>query len=162
MRLPSQPNNQYIVRLTIIAVSNKDPEWVRQACDMYLKRLPTLLQPKTLILPTKQGANAKGREGLGILKKTSRSSNMIALDEQGESWNTKMLATKMNDWMINNLDINFVIGGSEGLSQDCLAAATTTWSLSPLTLPHAMARVVLMEQLYRAWSILQKHPYHRG
>ncbi|MGV0005245.1 MAG: 23S rRNA (pseudouridine(1915)-N(3))-methyltransferase RlmH [Candidatus Porifericomitaceae bacterium WSBS_2022_MAG_OTU9] len=150
------------MRLTIIAVGNKDPEWVRQACDMYVKRLPTSLQPKTLILPTKQGSGAKHREGLEILKKASCSSNMIALDEKGESWDTKMLATKMNDWMINNLDISFIIGGSEGLSKDCLATATTIWSLSRLTLPHAMVKVVLMEQLYRAWSILQKHPYHRG
>ena len=149
------------MRLSIVAVSSREPEWVKHACAAYLKRLPNPVAPKIFMLPPERGDNAKQREKLKIMKKISPGDNIVALDQHGEPWDTHALTNKLNDWMTSNNSTSFIIGGPDGLSADCRAAANSMWSLSSLTLPHSMARVILLEQLYRAWSILQNHPYHR-
>lgn len=85
----------------------------------------------------------------------------IALDLTGASWSSTELSRRLSDWMHSGRDVALLIGGPDGLTQECLDRADLKWSLSRLTLPHALVRVVLAEQIYRAWSILQGHPYHR-
>ena len=85
----------------------------------------------------------------------------IALDLSGASWDSVGLCRRLSDWMHSGRDLSLVIGGPDGLTPECLERAELKWSLSSLTLPHALVRVVLAEQIYRAWSILQGHPYHR-
>ena len=143
--------------IKIIAISKKEPDWVKQACDMYIKRMPETVRPKIQIIKQDKEQDAINK----IAKTATNTNNIIALDERGEKWSTMTLADKLNDWMVSNKNTSFIIGGADGLNQNYTRHANTIWSLSPLTLPHTMARVILLEQLYRAWSILQNHPYHR-
>jgi len=86
---------------------------------------------------------------------------IIALDEHGKEWSTKELATKISNWHEEQQNISLLIGGPDGLSPSYLQNAQTLWSLSKLTLPHQLVRVIVAEQIYRAWSIINRHPYHR-
>lgn len=101
-------------------------------------------------------------EGLAILKAIGPRDFVVALDVIGKSMSTPKLAAQMASWQMQGGQITFVIGGPDGLSKDCLDRANMRWSLSDLTLPHPLVRVLLMEQLYRAWSINANHPYHRN
>jgi len=87
---------------------------------------------------------------------------VIALDVKGHGWSTGQLAGRLKEWMQDGRDISLLVGGPDGLADNCLQAAEQRWSLSPLTLPHPLVRVILAEQLYRAWSVNAGHPYHRG
>jgi 23S rRNA (pseudouridine1915-N3)-methyltransferase len=101
-------------------------------------------------------------EGLHVLKQLKSSETVVLLDENGVELSSEGLAAQLNQWQTEGSDLAFVIGGPDGVSADCAGRADFRWSLSRLTLPHGLARVVLAEQLYRAWSLLQGHPYHRG
>ena len=87
---------------------------------------------------------------------------VIALDVRGSAWSTEQLAEELSDWQMAGTNVSLLIGGPDGLSRDCLQRARQRWSLSALTLPHPLVRVVLAEQLYRAWTITAGHPYHRA
>ena len=87
---------------------------------------------------------------------------VVALDERGKTWSTLDLATKLDNWRMQGRDVAFLIGGAEGLSDACRGRADEVVALSALTLPHALVRVVLVEQIYRAWTVIAGHPYHRG
>jgi len=87
---------------------------------------------------------------------------VIALDVLGKSWSTEQLSGQLDQWLASGQDIVLLVGGPEGLSKACLQRADQKWSLSALTFPHPLVRVILAEQLFRAWSILSNHPYHRG
>ena len=87
---------------------------------------------------------------------------MVALEVKGKAWSTEQLAQRMEDWMAEGRDVALLVGGPEGLADACRQRADLLWSLSPLTLPHPLVRVLLAEQLYRAWSVVQNHPYHRA
>lgn len=104
---------------------------------------------------------ATAKESLAMLNLIPKNSFVIALDEHGEQWDTMGLAKHLQTWQENHQQISLLIGGPDGLSTECLARANVCWSLSKLTLPHQLARIVAVEQLYRAWTILNKHPYHR-
>jgi 23S rRNA (pseudouridine1915-N3)-methyltransferase len=93
------------------------------------------------------------------LKSTER---VIALDEHGQQWSTAELAEHLSEWQSAGRDLSLLIGGPDGIAEDCLARADSRWSLSNLTFPHGLARVVVAEQLYRAWTVLSGHPYHRA
>ena len=101
-------------------------------------------------------------EGVRMLAKVSASQQVIALDVNGRSISTETLAGKMGDWRMQGLDVAFLIGGADGLDSACLHRADETLSLSTFTFPHQLVRVILAEQLYRAWTILSGHPYHRA
>lgn len=101
------------------------------------------------------------REAQAIHKAIPSGSRRIVLDEQGKSFTSMALSEKMQDWLMTGQDIALIIGGPDGLDRQIKQQADEQWSLSSMTLPHALVRVILLEQLYRAWSILQKHPYHR-
>ncbi|MFT7414481.1 MAG: 23S rRNA (pseudouridine1915-N3)-methyltransferase, partial [Methylophagaceae bacterium] len=101
-------------------------------------------------------------EGERILAAIPDSHHVVVLDVQGKSWRTEQLAEQLKSWMADGRDVSLIVGGPDGLTDECLQRADQRWSLSALTLPHPLVRIVLSEQLYRAWTVLQNHPYHRA
>ena len=146
------------MRLTIITVGHKMPDWVTTATQDYMKRMPAdcsieIKEIKPDLSPAK--------EAVKMSSAIPKGSRVIALDERGKDQTTQQLATQLTNWRQEGVDIAFLIGGADGLDTSIKENAQALWRLSSLTLPHAMARVLLVEQLYRAWTILQGHPYHR-
>jgi 23S rRNA (pseudouridine1915-N3)-methyltransferase len=146
------------MRLTIISVGHKMPDWVATVSHDYVKRMPAdcsieIKEIKSDLTPAK--------EAIKIAAAIPKGSKVIALDERGKDQTTQNLATHLTSWRQEGVDITFLIGGADGLDSSLKSNAHAMWRLSSLTLPHAMARVLLIEQLYRAWTILQGHPYHR-
>lgn len=107
-------------------------------------------------------ARAREEEGRRLLGACAPDDHVVALDERGTGWSTLELARNLRQWELDGRDVDLLVGGADGLSGTCLARAGARWSLSPLTLPHALVRVVVAEQLYRAWSVNAGHPYHRA
>ena len=143
------------------------PQWVKAGYEEYARRF---IPPFSLTLtelpaekrsPTRDITRLIEREGKKMLSALHPAHRIIALDEKGESWTTHRLAANLKDWALSFPGIDFLIGGTDGLSPACLAKAHCQWSLSPLTLPHPLVRILLAEQLYRATSLLRHHPYHR-
>ena len=155
------------MRLHIISVGSKIPTWVEAGYQDYAQRLPADFRLHLIEIPIKKRSanmpanHAIQQEGEAILKAIPKNAFVIALNIPGELWSTEKLAEQLNTWRHNESDICFIIGGPDGLAPECLKRAQLQWSLSRLTLPHALVRVILAEQLYRAWSILHNHPYHR-
>jgi len=155
------------VRVSIIAVGEKMPDWVTEACQEYTKRLQGAFQLKLLELPlarrTKSSDPAKTirDESTALLDAIPANDRVIALDLRGKHWSTEDLSRKMASWRMEGNDVSFLIGGPDGFDERCLQQAQESWALSRLTLPHPVVRIVLYEQLYRAWTILNHHPYHR-
>lgn len=156
------------MRLLILAVGRRMPPWVNAGFEDYARRLPRECRLQlTEIAPGQRGrqrdpARAIATEGRHMRALIPAGARVIALDERGESWSSVALAGRLRDWLAQSPDVCLLIGGPDGLAAECRALAHATWSLSPLTLPHALVRVVVAEQLYRAWSILGNHPYHRA
>jgi 23S rRNA (pseudouridine1915-N3)-methyltransferase len=154
------------MRLRVIAVGTRPPAWVRTATEEYLQRLAPLSAVLTEIPPGTRSARgtshqaiaAEGKRLLGALKAEE---HVTALDERGRELSTRELAAWLGQRMQEGRDLAFLIGGPDGIAPEVLARSDFTLSLSRLTLPHALARVLLLEQLYRAHSILGNHPYHR-
>jgi 23S rRNA (pseudouridine1915-N3)-methyltransferase len=97
-----------------------------------------------------------------MLKAVPPRARVVALDVQGRSWSTEHLAASLAGWLGEGRDLALLVGGPEGLAAECLARADIRWSLSPLTFPHPLVRIILAEQIYRAWTLLHGHPYHRA
>ena len=155
------------MRVRLIAVGTRPPAWVRAACEDYITRLGARLPvtvteiasgPRSASEPP---ARAVAREGERVLAALRREDYVVALDERGTELSTRELATWLKTRMQEGEDLAFVIGGPDGLAEEVLARSKLRWSLSRLTLPHALVRVLLAEQLYRAQSLLAGHPYHR-
>lgn len=154
------------MRLLIVAVGLKVPDWAQTACDDYAKRFPAELRVELKTVKTE----ARGSKTLETLLAAERArieaviprgSRVVALDERGTALTTLALAQKLQAWQLNAQDLAIVIGGPDGLDAQFKQGAHERVRLSDLTLPHAMVRVLLIEQLYRAWSIGVNHPYHR-
>jgi 23S rRNA (pseudouridine1915-N3)-methyltransferase len=154
------------MRLTIVAVGQKVPDWAQTAYDDYAKRFPPELRVELKAVKTEPRASktldtllAAERQRIeGVIPKGTR---IVALDERGTAITTVALADKLRSWQREGDDVAIVIGGPDGLDPAFKQAAHERLRLSDLTLPHAMVRVLLIEQLYRAWSITVNHPYHR-
>lgn len=155
------------MRIHILAVANRAPDWVKLGFQEYVRRLPGPFRPQLQRIALGRrgrdggGERARAEEGQRILKAVPQTAHMVALDVSGSAWSTAQLSERLRGWQQAGRDVYLVIGGPDGLSPDCLARADARWSLSPLTLPHALVQVVLAEALYRAWSITAGHPYHR-
>ena len=154
------------MRLGILAVGHKLPDWVAKGCAEYIKRMPRELPlAVTEIKPEPRGS--KTREQLLAAEKARLQaalpgySRIVVLDERGADLTTLKLAQRLEDWMREGGDTAFVIGGADGIDEELKQRANDTIRLSSLTLPHAMARLILCEQLYRAVSVVKNHPYHR-
>lgn len=154
------------MRLTIVAVGQKVPDWAQTAYDDYAKRFPPELKVELKAVKTEPRAS-KTLENLLAAERTriegaiSRGCRVVALDERGTNVTTMVLAEKLKGWQLSGDDVAIVIGGPDGLDAGFKQSAHERIRLSDLTLPHAMVRVLLIEQLYRAWSITINHPYHR-
>jgi 23S rRNA (pseudouridine1915-N3)-methyltransferase len=155
------------MRITVLAIGTRMPAWVNDGVSTYQKRLPRHIELTFKELPAAQrGGNSssekqKQKEGEQMLKALRDPVYTIALDERGESWSSPELAQQLELWLANHANVALLIGGADGLAESCRQRADHIWSLSSLTLPHALVRVVVAEQLYRAWTLLQGHPYHR-
>ena len=156
------------MRIHLIAVGQKMPAWVEQGYKEYAQRLPAeaRLELKE-IAPGKRSKNADIKrilldEGQRIQAAIPKNSRIVALDVKGKPWSTEQLADRLGDWMQSGQDIALLVGGPEGLHEDCIAMADERWSLSPLTFPHPLVRIITAEQIYRAWTVLRNHPYHRA
>jgi len=152
------------VKVRLITVSERQPDWVNTAFADYAKRLPKHLAPQLIELPLAKRRDditrAKQDEGQRILN-AAADSLLIALDERGKGLTSRGLADQLAGWEQSGRDVSLVIGGPDGLDVSVLQAAAFKWSLSALTLPHGMVRIVLVEQWYRAHAIQRGHPYHR-
>ncbi len=155
------------MKIHLIAVGKNMPSWVEAGYAEYAKRLPA---DYAMILheiqPKKRGKGSDLTkimldEGEAILERIPPHGHVVALDRQGQSWSTLDLAKHLHQWHDNSIDLSLLVGGPEGLSPACLARANAKWSLSQLTLPHAMVRVIVAEQFYRAWSVITQRNYHR-
>jgi len=155
------------VRITILAVGHRAPGWIQEGFNEYAKRMPPEARVELVeVKPEERGAGrstdkAKAVEGERILAALPQGATLLALDERGKAVTTQGLSVMLSDWMRDGSSPAFAIGGADGLSDAVKERAAKLISLSALTLPHALVRVVLAEQLYRAWSILARHPYHR-
>ena len=144
------------------------PAWVVDAYQEYAKRLPRecTLQLVEIALSKRRKSQtpeqAAEEEGQQMLASLPKDCTVVALDVRGNSWSTAALAVRLQDWLGSGRDVALLVGGPDGLSAACLARADLRWSLSALTFPHPLVRVVLAEQLYRAWTINAGHPYHRS
>ncbi len=156
------------MRIHLISVGNRVPRWVEEGYGEYAKRMPRECAIRLVeIAPGRRGKGmdpqrAVAEEGERMLRAVPKGVRVIALDVHGKSWSTEQLSTRLSGWLADGRDMALVVGGPEGLAQSCLERADGRWSLSPLTFPHLLVRVLLAEQLYRAWSLLRGHPYHRG
>ena len=154
------------MKLAIVAVGQRMPDWAQTAYDDYAKRFPPELRVdiktvKTEARGSKSLETLLAAERARIEAQIPRGTRVVALDERGTSLTTKALAERLKNWQLEGDDVALVIGGPDGLEPAFRQAAHERIRLSDMTLPHALARVLLIEQLYRAWSINANHPYHR-
>jgi 23S rRNA (pseudouridine1915-N3)-methyltransferase len=157
-----------MLRLSLITASNRQPDWVDQGAEDFAQRLRgrCTLEIKAVPLARRTASTPIERaiddEGERLLAALPNAAHVVALLETGKPWSTKELAAKLEAWMQHGAPVAFLVGGPDGLSPACVARANERWSLSNLTLPHGLVRVVVAEALYRAWSLLENHPYHRA
>ncbi len=154
------------MRLSIVAVGQKVPDWAQTAYDDYAKRFPPELKVELKAVKTeprasKTLANLLLAERARIEAAITKGCRVVVLDERGAAVTTMALAERLTAWQLSGSDVALVIGGPDGLDAAFKQAAHERLRLSDLTLPHAMVRVLLVEQLYRAWSVTINHPYHR-
>jgi len=155
------------VQIYILAVGERLPSWIEAGVDHYITRMPRECKVQIITnAAVKRSKNrtikqAQAREQELLIKSTPGNSLRIALDEHGEPWTTSLLAKKIEQWLQFSPVVTFYIGGADGFTKEFLNQADFVWSISSLTMPHMLVRVLLVEQLYRAWTIVQGHPYHR-
>jgi 23S rRNA (pseudouridine1915-N3)-methyltransferase len=156
------------VQIHLIAIGHKMPAWVDEACDDFIRRMPPEIKLKPKLLPLiKRGKNPdieriKRDESNKLKQAIPDGCISVLLDVGGKRMSTEKLADVLKIWLQSGQDIAIVIGGPDGVSDDFRQSAALKLSLSDLTFPHTLVRVMLCEQLYRAWSILAGHPYHRA
>jgi len=156
------------MKINIISIGHKPPTWAEEGCKEYLKRFQrdlsivlTELKSAFRVSDTDKNHLARAKEKGRILTKLNKNARLIALDEAGTQTTTNELARLLTNWMAEGRDLDFVIGGADGLDPEIKNQADKILSLSLMTYPHALARLILIEQLYRAQCIIKKHPYHR-
>ena len=155
------------MRVTILSVGHKMPAWIQDGFNEYVRRMPPEVRVElTELKPEERGAGrsvekARAAEGERMLAALPERATLLALDERGKAFSTQALSVMLTEWMRDGSHPVFAIGGADGLDAAVKDRADKVFSLSALTLPHGMVRVLLAEQLYRAWSILARHPYHR-
>ena len=155
------------MQIQLINVAQKLPDWVQAGCSDYARRIPRELGLSELTVPVASSRNIQSadkrrdREAEQIIAKLSPGSHNIALEDGGSDWTSRQWSEQLKRWMREYSQVNLIIGGPDGLSPRCLEVCQQRVSLGRMTMPHALVKVVLLEQLYRAWSIVQGHPYHR-
>lgn len=156
------------MQINLMTIGNKMPSWVNEGFSEYCKRLPRDYQLNLIEIPAQpriKNSNIEKiilEEGNALLAKIPKGNKIIVLEVTGKQLTTEQLATQLQNFHDKSCNISLLIGGPEGLSQTCLNAAEMKWSLSNLTFPHPLVRVIIAEQIYRAYSIITHHPYHRA
>lgn len=156
------------MHIRLLAVGDRQPSWVDEAYRRYAERLPREWRFRLDTIATvrrsknNKSQQAKESEGEKILGKLGADEHVVLLDERGKQLKSRALATTLAEWQAGGRDLCFIIGGPDGVSDACRQRANFTWSLSDLTMPHGLARVLVVESLYRAWSLQTGHPYHRA
>ncbi len=155
------------MKIRLLAVGNKMPDWVNAGFQDYQKRLSLFSFELIEIPPVKRTKTLSADkictlEGQKILQKIPDNAWVVALEVTGKQLSTEQLAKQLQQWQQSTAQLVFVIGGADGLSAEVLQRANQYWSLSKLTFPHPLARLLMVEQIYRAWTINQNHPYHRA
>ena len=156
------------MHIRLLAVGDRQPSWVDEAFGAYIGRFPREWKFRLDVIPTvrrnknDRSLQAMEAEGEKIMGKLDDSEQVVLLDEHGKQLSSKALAGKVSAWQSDGRNLCFVIGGPDGVADSCKRRADFTWSLSQLTLPHGLARVLFAEQLYRAHSLHTGHPYHRA
>lgn len=164
------------MKVRLLTVSAKQPGWVVQGAQEYARRLPREWAFETIeIKPAQRGGGVsvervrateaervRGLRSKAGSRVAAKAARLVALDEKGDGWSTAALADHLERWLQEGRDLDFLIGGADGLDSEVLAQADQRWSLSAMTMPHGLVRIVVVEQLYRAASLMSGHPYHRG
>lgn len=156
------------MKIHLIAIGQRMPAWVEAGYNEYARRLPADCGLHLhAVNAARRGKSAPVKriieeESQALLARVPQDCRLIALDVGGNAWSTEQLAHNLEQWRQSGQDIALLVGGPDGLSDECRQRAAQRWSLSALTLPHPLVRVVVAEALYRAWSLLNHHPYHRG
>jgi 23S rRNA (pseudouridine1915-N3)-methyltransferase len=156
------------MHIRLLAVGDRQPAWVDEAFGIYTERFPREWKFRLdLIATVRRSKNDKSKqareaEGDLILGKLEPAEQVVLLDEGGRQFSSQTLASRLSEWQSDGRDLCLIIGGPDGVPETVHQRADLKWSLSELTLPHGLARVVLSEQLYRAWSLQTGHPYHRA
>lgn len=155
------------MRIRLLTITHKSPSWIQEGYTEYAKRLPASCALELVEIPAEkrlENSDLKRltqKEGEKMLAQIKPNHHVIALDVKGKQWTTEQLSENLAKWQLDGRNIDLLVGGPEGLAPECLAKAEMTWSLSSLTFPHILVKLIVAEQIYRAWSILQSHPYHR-
>ncbi len=153
------------MQVSVFAVGRKMPAWVQQASTDYIKRMPKHWQFQLREFAQSQAQNPElimAREADALLSAIPDKAHVVALDNRGSSWSTEQVAAQLETWQGLGKSLILLIGGADGLHPRCRERADQLWSLSSMTFPHPLVRVILVEQLYRARSLLDNHPYHRA
>ncbi len=156
------------MHIRLLAVGDRQPSWVDDAFGIYSARYPREWKFRLDTIATvrrnksNQSPQAMARESEQILARLATTEQVVLLDERGKQLTSASFTSRLTEWQQDGRDLCFIIGGPDGVSEACRKRADFTWSLSPLTLPHGMVRVLFAEQLYRAWSLQAGHPYHRA
>lgn len=156
------------MKIHLLAIGTKMPNWVTLGfaeyqhrlpakCSLHLKEIPAEKRTKNINV-----TSIKEKEAEKLKAAIPANCRVVTLDVKGQSWSTEKLATRLQDWMMGGQDIALLVGGPDGLTDEILQLAQEKWSLSSLTFPHPLVRVILAEQLYRAYTITENHPYHRA
>lgn len=156
------------MKINVICVGTRMPSWVEEGVAEYRKRLPRDFELLITEVPLSQRskttnlAQAIAKEGEACMKAVAEGDFVVALDVKGKALATEQMATKIGELRDGGRNLALLIGGPDGLAPACLAAAKASWSLSALTFPHPVVRIIVAEQIYRVWSVLNRHPYHRA
>lgn len=153
------------MQLSLCAVGRKMPDWVQTGASDYQKRLPRQWQFKVHEVPQANLGSAelnKAKEGAALLACVPEKAHIVALDNRGSPWSTPAVAQELTKWQELGKPVSLLVGGPDGLDDNTYNQSDQQWSLSPLTFPHPLVRVLLIEQIYRAYSLTINHPYHRA
>lgn len=156
------------MKIHLLAIGKRMPHWIEQGYSDYANRLNTNVKLLLKALPAEKRTKKSNiskiceKESQKLLDTIPSDNIVIALEVTGQQWSTEKLATNMENWMMSGRDVSLLVGGPEGMTKACRDRADYLWSLSSLTYPHPLVRVILAEQLYRAWAITANHPYHRA
>ena len=155
------------MKFHIVAIESKRPLWAKSAFENYQQRFDQSIQVKWSGMKSNKNSKSLGKEklmneeGTKLLNSVNENSIIVSLNKEGMGWSTLKLKQKFDQWVASSKEVSFLIGGPEGLSNKCLDSSHEIWSLSPLTFPHSIVPVIIIEQLYRVWTIEKNHPYHR-
>ena len=155
------------MRILVIAAGCRQPAWIDEGFNDYARRLRGSCTVELIEVPlgrrskSASSEKAQKQEGERMLRAIPPTAHVVALSPAGRPWSTQQLTARLQHWMTLGAPVCLLVGGPDGLSSECEVRAVEQWSISPLTFPHGLARVILAEALYRAWTVNEGHPYHR-